>query len=71
MPLVKYKNNHSLCKAKHMNCIVLVLIAILAIVIHLVNNFFQEKVKIYPTVSSRRTLTTQVVKVKRGNRNRK
>ena len=34
-----------------MNCIVAVVIAILALVIHFANNFLEEKVKICPKVS--------------------
>ena len=30
-------------RIKHMNCIVVVVIAILALVIHIANNFFQRK----------------------------
>ena len=42
-----------------MNCIVAVVIAILALVIHVVNNFLGEKIKIYPKVSSRHLLIEQ------------
>ena len=44
-------NTHT--RIKHMNCIVAVVIAILALVIHVANNFFEEKIKIYPKMCSR------------------
>ena len=40
-------------RIKHMNCIVAVIIAILALVIHVANNFFEEKIKICPKMFSR------------------
>ena len=42
-------NTHT--RIKHMNCIVAVIIAILALVIHLANAFFQEKSKICSKIS--------------------
>ena len=43
------KNANNICaRIKCMNCIVAVVIAILALVIHITNNFFKEKVKILP-----------------------
>ena len=42
----KYKiAYHTHTRIKHMNSIVAVIIAILALVIHLANTFFQEKTK--------------------------
>ena len=37
-------NTHT--RIKYMNCLVAVIIAILALVLHLANTFFQEKTKI-------------------------
>ena len=42
-----------------MSFIVAVVIAILALVIHVVNNFLEEKIKIYPKVSSKHLLIKQ------------
>ena len=44
-------NTHT--RIKCMNWIVAVIIAILALVIHLANNFFEEKTKICPKMCSR------------------
>ena len=46
-------------KTRCMNCIIAVVIAILALVIHVVNNYLEEKTKIYPKVSSRCLLIEQ------------
>ena len=37
-----------------MNCIVTVIVALLALFLHFVNRYLREKVKIYPKTSSRR-----------------
>ena len=55
----KCKTNFKSTKTKCMNCIVLVIVAILALFIHFVNNYLEEKVKIYPRLSSSGTLTNQ------------
>ena len=45
----KCKITYNICtRIKHMNCIVAVIIAILALVIHVANNFSEEKTKILP-----------------------
>ena len=50
----RYKIAYNTCtRIKHMNCIVAVIIAILALVIHIANNFFEEKTKICPKMFSR------------------
>ena len=60
MPQSKHKIVHNThMKTKCMNCIVAVVIAILALVIHIVNNYLEEKTKIYPKVSSRHLLIEQ------------
>ena len=60
MPQNKCKTVHNThMKTKCMNCIIAVVIAILALVIHVVNNFLEEKIKIYPKVSSRCLLIEQ------------
>ena len=46
-------------KTKCMNCIVAVVIAILALILHVANNFLEEKIKICPKVSSRHLLIQQ------------
>ena len=53
----KCKITYNTCtRIKHMNCIVAVIIAILALVIHLANNFFEEKTKICPKMCSQMTV---------------
>ena len=47
-----------------MNCIVAVVIAILALVIHAVNNYLEEMTKIYPKMSSRHLLMVQKNKIR-------
>ena len=55
----KHKTNHKFNKTKCMNCVVLVIVAILALCIHFVNNYLEEKVKIYPRLSSSDSLIKQ------------
>ena len=55
-------------RTKCMNCIVAVVIAILALVIHVANNFFEERVKICPRMSSRCLLTKQRHRFRLNNR---
>ena len=61
MPRNKCKTVHNThIRTKHMNCIVAVVIAILALVIiHVTNNFLEERIKICPKVSSRHLLIKQ------------
>ena len=47
-------NTHT--RIKRMNCIVAVVIAILALVIHVTNNFFKEKTKICPKMCFQMTV---------------
>ena len=60
----KCKTNHKFNKTKCMNCVVLVIVAILALFIHFVNNYLEEKVKIYPKLSSSGSLKKQRSKSK-------
>ena len=55
-------------KTKCMNCIVAVVIAILALVIHVVNNYLEEKTKIYLKLSSRHLLIEQKNRVRLNNK---
>ena len=69
MPQNKCKtvyNTHT--RTKCMNCIVAVVIAILALVIHVANNFLEEKVKICPKVSSRHLLIKQKDRFRLNNK---
>ena len=45
-----------------MNCVMLAIVAILAVVIHFVNNYLQEKIKIYPQLSTGDSPTKQRTK---------
>ena len=49
-----------------MNCVIIVIVAILALVIHFVNTCLEEKVKIYPKLSTGGFLLEQRNKDKRG-----
>ena len=53
---------------KHMNCIVAVVIAILALVIHIANKFFEEKIEICPKMFSRCLLIKQRHRLRLNNR---
>ena len=66
----KHKTNRKLGKTKCMNCVILAIVAILAIVIHFVNNYLQEEIKIYPKLSTGGSPTKQRIKG-RKNKNTK
>ena len=51
-----------------MNCIVAVVIAILALVIHTVNHYLEEKTKINPKVSSRHFVIEQKNRIRLNNK---
>ena len=59
------KINQNLATTKCMNCVVIVIVAILALVIHFVNTCLEEKVKIYPKLSTGGFLLEQRSKDKR------
>ena len=59
------KINWNLTKTKCMNCVVIVIVAILALVIHFLNTCLEEKVKIYPKLSTGVFLLEQRNKDKR------
>ena len=46
------KIDQNLTKIKCMNCVVIVIVAILALVIHFINACLEEKVKTYPKLST-------------------
>ena len=65
----KCKTVHNIhTRTKWMNCIVAVIIVILALVIHFANNFLEEKIKIFPKVSSRCLLIKQKDRFRLDNR---
>ena len=57
--------DRKLAKTKCMNCIVIVIVAILALVIHFVNTCLEKKVKIYTKLSTGVFLLEQRNKDKR------
>ena len=59
------KINQNLSKTKCMNCVVIVIVAILALAIHFVNACLEEKVKIYPKLSTGGFLLEQRNKLKK------
>ena len=58
----RHETNQKLSRAKSMNCVMLAIVAILAVVIHFVNNYLQEKIKIYPQLSTGDSPTKQRTK---------
>ena len=59
------KINWNLTKTKCMNCVVIVIVAILALVIHFLNTCLEKRVKIYPKLSTGVFLLEQRNKDKR------
>ena len=53
------KINQNLSKTKCMNCVIMVIVAILALVIHFVNACLEEKVKIHPKLYTGGSLLEQ------------
>ena len=51
-----------------MNCIVAVVIAILALVLHTVNHYLEEKTKIHPKLSSRHFVIEQKNRIRLNNK---
>ena len=60
-----HKINWNLTKTKCMNCVVIVIVAILALVIHFLNTCLEKRVKIYPKLSTGGFLLEQRNKDKR------
>ena len=58
----RHETNWKLGRTKGMNCIVLAIVAILAVVIHFVNIYLQEKIKIHPQLSTGDSPTKQRIK---------
>ena len=61
----RWKINQNLDKTKCMNCVIIVIVTILALVIYFVNTCLEEKVKTYPKLSTDGFLLEQRNKDKR------
>ena len=58
----RHETNQKLGRTKGMNCVILAIVAILAVLTHFANIYLQEKIKIHPQLSTGDSLTKQRTK---------